>query len=61
MELSGVQIEIVKQMKLLWVVITEDLKGHENPSHKPKKAYSRLLMLRRLKAMGAGRETLLDV
>lgn len=61
MELSGVKIEVVQQMKLLGVVITEDLKWHKNTSLITKKAYSRLWMLRRLKSMGASRETLLDV
>ena len=61
MELSGEKIELVKKMKLLGVVITEDLKWHENTAHITTKAYSRLWMLRRLKSMGASREVLIDV
>ena len=61
MELSGVKIEVVKQMKLLGVAITDDLKWHENTSHITKKAYSRLWILRRLKSMGASVSILLDV
>ena len=60
MELSGVKIEVVQQMKLLGVVITEYLKWHENTSLITMKAYSRLWMLQRLKSMGASRETLLE-
>ena len=61
MELSGEKIELVKKMKLLGVVITEDLKWHENTAHITTKAYRRLWMLRRLKSMGASREVLIDV
>ena len=60
-ELSGVKIEVVKQMKLLGVVITDDLKWHENTIHITKKAYSRLWIFRRLKSMEASVSILLDV
>ena len=53
--------EVVEQMKLLGVIITSDLKWHENTKHIVKKAFSKLWMLRRLKVMGASRRTLLDV
>ena len=56
MELRGVKIEVVKHMKLLVVVITDDLKWHIT-----KKAYSRLWILRRLKSMGESVSILLDV
>ena len=49
------------QMKLLGVVITEDLKWHENTAQITTKAYSRLWILRRLTSMGASREVLIDV
>ena len=48
-------------MKLLGVIITEDLKWHQNTDHITTKAYSRLWTLRRLKSMGASREVLVDV
>ena len=53
--------EVVEKMKLLGVIITSDLKWHENTKHIVKKAFSKLWMLRRLKVMGASRKTLLDV
>ena len=59
--LEGKKLEVVEQMKLLGVIITSDLKWHENTKHITKKAYGRLWLLKRLKAMGASTETLLDV
>ena len=59
--LEGKKLEVVEQMKLLGVIITSDLKWHENTKHITKKAFSRLWLLRRLKTMGASTATLLDV
>ena len=61
MSIDGVILEVVKEMKLLGVIITEDLKWHENTSYISKKAMGRLWVLRRLRNMGASRATLLDV
>ena len=38
MSIDGVILEVVKEMKLLGVIITEDLKWHENTSYISKKA-----------------------
>ena len=54
-------VELVEEMKLLGVVVTCDLKWHENTKLITKKAFSRIWMLRRLKNMGASRQVLLDV
>ena len=48
-------------MTLLGVIITSDLKWDKNTEHITKKAYARLLMLKRLKQMGASIPTLIDV
>ena len=60
-KIDGVEIEVVKQMKLLGVIITDDLKWHENTTNITKKAFSRLWVLRRLKNMGASKATLVDI
>ena len=60
-QLDGSQLEVVEQMKLLGVIVTSDLKWHENTRHITKKAYGRLWILKRLKTMGASTKTLLDV
>ena len=60
-QLEGKKLEVVQQMKLLGVVITSDLKWHENTKHITKKAFGRLWLMKRLKSMGASAETLLDV
>ena len=54
-------VELVEQMKLLGVIITSDLKWHENTNHITKKAFGKIWMLRRLKCMGATRQVLLDI
>lgn len=60
-QLEGCQLEVVEQMKLLGVIVTSDLKWHENTKHITKKAYGRLWIIKRLKMMGASTQTLLDV
>ena len=59
--LCNERADLVEQMKLLGVIITSDLKWHENTKHIVKKAFAKIWMLRRLKSMGASRKTLLDV
>ena len=59
--IDNTKLEVVEQMKLLGVVITSDLKWHENTNYITQKAFSRLWMLRRLKNMGASRKTLIDI
>ena len=61
MDLEGLRLEVVTEMKLLGVIITEDLKWHENTSYTSKKALSRLWVIRRLKKMGATVATMLDI
>ena len=55
------KLEVVKQMKLLGVVITDDLRWHKNTEVLVKKASSRLWVIRRLKKLGVSKETLVDL
>ena len=61
MKIDGIKIEVVEQMKLLGVIISNDLKWHENTNFISKKAFGRLWLLRRLKNMGASQTILLDI
>ena len=61
MKIEGIRIEVVNQMKLLSVIITDDLKWHANTANITKKAFGRLWILRRLKNMGASSATLIDI
>ena len=47
-------------MKLLGVIVSDDLRWHENTLFITKKAYSRIWIIRRLKQMGASSQILLD-
>ena len=53
-------MEVVKEFKLLGVKITNDLKLNTNTKYITTEAYSRLWMLRRLKALGANEMELVD-
>ena len=59
--LKGNEIEMVEEMKLLGVVVRSDLKWTSNTENIVKKAYKRLWVLRRLKAMGATQAELKDI
>ena len=61
MNIDGVLLEVVKEMKLLGAIITSDLKWHRNTENITKKAYQRLWILKRLKQMGASTESMIDV
>ena len=58
---SQIELEVVKEMKLLGVVITSNLSWNANTDHITTKASCRLWLLRRLKNLGASQEQLLDV
>ena len=61
MNIDGVLLEVVKEMKLLGAIIASDLKWHRNTENITKKAYQRLWILKRLKQMGASTESMIDV
>ena len=60
-ELDGTELDLVEQMRLLGVVIRSDLKWCDNTEYIVKRAYKKLWILRRLKALGAGPEELVDL
>ena len=59
--LDGYQLEVMKEIKILGVTITSDLKWHSNTKNMVVKACKRLWILRRLKSLGADQEALLDI
>ena len=61
LKLENSDIEVVEQLKLLGVQITNDLKWDANTLFITKKAYNKLWILRRLKLNGANREELKDI
>ena len=60
-ELEGKELEVVDEMKMLGIIVRSDMKWSSNTKYIVKKGYSRLWILRRLKALGAGPEDLKDV
>jgi len=54
-------LEVVEEMKLLGVKVTNDLKWHNNTAYITQRAYSRLWLIRRLKTFGANQNELIDV
>ena len=58
--MDGESLEVVDEVKLLGMVITSDLKWSKNTESMCKAGYSRLWMLRRLKAQGADIANLKD-
>ena len=54
-------IETLEEMRLLGVVISNDMKWHRHVKHISKTANSKLWILRRLKKLGCGQSILLDI
>ena len=54
------ELEVVRSVKLLGVMISSDLKWNEHTAYIVKKANKRLWYLRRLSRLGASRDTLLN-
>ena len=61
LDMEGKSIETVENMKILGIIVSNDLKWKENTLEMTKKAYNRLWMLKRLKSHGASLEDLTDV
>ena len=55
------QVETLEEMKLLGLIISNDLKWKSNTENITKKAYKRLWVIKRLKGQGASMEDLIDV
>ena len=58
---SGVNLQLVESCKLLGVIIQSNLKWNENTDFICKRAFDRMWMIRRLKALGANNNELIDV
>ena len=57
-QIEGKDIETVDQLKLLKVLITDDLKWNANTAYITKRGYNKLWILRRLKVNGANENEL---
>ena len=57
---QGENIEIVEQMKIVGYIMRSDMKTSSNTAYITSKAYKRMWFLRRLKALGASSDQLLD-
>ena len=55
------QIEVVEKLKLLGVIISNDLKWDENTEYITKRGYNKLWVLRRLRLNGANKNELRDI
>ena len=58
-KLNGELLEIVEKMRLVGLIISDDLKWNENTDNIVKRAYAKIWILRRLKQMGAETSILL--
>ena len=61
LHLDTKQLEVIFETKLLGVFITSDCKWNKNTDYIVKKTRKRIWILRRLKALGASIETILDI
>ena len=61
LDLAENQLDVIYTTKLLGVFLTADCKWHENTSYIVSKAKKKIWYLRRLKALGASIETLLEM
>ena len=61
LEVEGIKLDTVEEMKLLGLVVTNNLKWRSNTNAMLKKAYIRMWMIKRLKNHGALISDLIDV
>ena len=59
--MDGHEIETVEEMKLLGLIVRNDLSWSSNTEEITKKGYQRLWMIKRLKKLGGSVESLTDV
>ena len=59
--LNGKNIKLVKDMKLLGVIVTNDLKWHKNTKHVVKKAWARIQLLKKVAEFGASTSDKLQI
>ena len=60
-KLDNVDLDTMEEMKLLGLIVTNDLSWKSNTEYMVKKAYSRLWMVKRLKNRGANLADLIDI
>jgi hypothetical protein len=60
-ELEGKNLDTQEEMKILGLIVSNDLKWRSNTDSMTKKAYARLWMVKRLKKAGANLEDLTDI
>ena len=60
-KLDDQEIDLVDELRVLGVVVRSDLKWTSNTENIVLKGFKRVLMIRRLKQLGASRDDLLDV
>ena len=60
-KINGNQLETLEEMKILGLILQNDLKWKSNTKNMTAKAYKRLWMIKRLKNAGANQEDLTDV
>ena len=58
---DGEIIEVVDEMKLLGIIVRNDLKWHSNTRNIISKCFARMWLLRNLKKFGASEEQMLEV
>ena len=58
---SGIQMKVVHQVKLVGVIISDDLRWEENTKYICQKARQKLWILRRMKGLGLSLSHMLDV
>ena len=61
LQIGNHTLEVVEEFKLLGLIFKSNLTWQANTDNMCKKAYARLWMLRRLKALGGSKEDILDV
>ena len=61
MKIENDEIEVVEKLKLLGVIISNDVKWNSNTSYITSKGYTRLWILRRLTGFGASSLQLRDI
>ena len=57
-KLEGQLLEVIEQIRLVGLVLSDDLTWHKNTESIVNRAYAKLWILRRLKAMGASQKVL---
>ena len=61
LELGSYELEVVEEMRVLGVIIQPNMKWEANIETMVKKAFKKLLVIRRLKGLGDSAEDLVDM